>query len=132
MNGLIFAVVAALVAAARAACWVAARRRAPRPSAQQARVKAGGPFGGVQIRTRANACRAAQLLGRQRFLTKDAPALPLPECTAERCSCTFSKLSDRRTDGRRLDHGGLSASLFQATTRRKKRDRRRAAHSTAR
>jgi hypothetical protein len=59
-------------------------------------------------------------------LAKDAPTLPLRECSAARCSCTFSKLPDRRTDGRRLEHGGLHVTLFIAANRRTKRDRRRA------
>ena len=89
--------------------------------------KAGGRFAGVEIRTHAGACQAAQALVGQRYLTKDAPALPLPKCDAARCTCTFSKLQDRRTEGRRLDFGGLHASQFLATNRRSKRDRRRAA-----
>src|SRR5688500_18706896 len=129
MNALFFAFVGALVAAAGAAYRLAARRRAPPPTPPPL-AKAGGRFGAVQIRPRGKACQAAQLLEQHRFLAKDAPALPLPECTAARCMCTFSKLPDRRTDGRRLDHGGLTASLFLATSRRMKRDRRRAAQSS--
>jgi hypothetical protein len=132
MNGLLLASVAALVIVGSGAAYrLAARRQAPSPSppSPPTRAKAGGRFGAVQIRPRGNACRAAHLLKKHRFLAKNAPSLPLRECTAARCACTFSKLSDRRTDGRRLDHGGLSASLFLATSRRKKRDRRRAMHS---
>src|SRR5262245_4535878 len=114
----------------RSAPDAAPRSNAPPPRSNAAaapRAKLGGRFSAVQIRPRAGACRAAQLLQGHPFLAKDAPALPLRECKAERCSCTFSKLPDRRSDGRRLDHGGLSASLFLAKNRRTKRDRRRAA-----
>src|SRR5688572_714517 len=128
MKGLFFALVAALIVGAGAAYRLVARRRAPLPSPPP-NAKAGGRFGAVQIRPRGDACRAAHLLGKYRFLAKNAPALPLRECTAARCACTFSKLPDRRTDGRRLDHGGLTASLFLAASRRRKRDRRRAPHS---
>jgi hypothetical protein len=129
MNSVLLASIGALAAAsAGAAYWLAARREAPRPAPPPGpRAKAGGRFGAVQIRPRKGACRAAQLLQGHRFLAKDAPALPLRECKAPRCSCTFSKLPDRRSDGRRLEHGGLSASLFVAMNRRTKRDRRRAA-----
>jgi hypothetical protein len=146
MNGLLLALIAALVTVGAGVAYRLATRRdaprpasprpaaprpvSPRPAASPPRGKAGGRFGAVQIRPRGNACRAAHMLENHRFLAKDAPALPLPECTAARCTCTFSKLPDRRTDGRRLDHGGLSASLFLATSRRKKRDRRRAAPSS--
>jgi hypothetical protein len=128
MKGLFFALLAALAVAAGAVYRLAARRpvppRGPAPSA-----KAGGRFGAVQIRPRGGACRAARLLAKHRFLAKNAPALPLRECMAARCACTFSKLPDRRSDGRRLDHGRLTASLFLAASRRQKRDRRRAASS---
>jgi hypothetical protein len=123
---------ALLIASAGAAYWLVSRRRAPRPDAPPARrAKVGGRFSAVQIRPRSGACRAAQLLQGHPFLAKNAPALPLRECNAERCSCTFSKLPDRRNDGRRLEHGGLSASLFLAMNRRTKRDRRRAAQASA-
>jgi hypothetical protein len=75
---------------------------------------------------RRGACDGARALEGQRFLVKDAPSLPLKGCTAAQCSCSFGKLSDRRTEGRRLEHGGLSATLFLTNSRRKKRDRRAA------
>jgi hypothetical protein len=89
--------------------------------------KTGGRFSGVEIRARTAACSAAQALRGRRFLAKDAPTLPLQGCTFARCSCTFSKLKDRRTDGRRLDYGTLNGSLFLATNRRTQKDRRRGA-----
>src|SRR5262245_49565648 len=139
MQSVLLASIGALAAAsAGAAYWLVSRRLAARPDPQPVprlgapapRAKLGGRFSAVQIRPRNGACRAAQLLQGHPFLAKDAPALPLRECKAERCSCTFSKLPDRRSDGRRLEHGGLSASLFLATNRRKKRDRRRAAQAS--
>ena len=132
MESVLLASIGALaVASAGAACWLVSRRRAPRSDPPPARrAKFGGRFSAVQIRPRNGACRAAQLLQGHPFLAKDAPALPLRECKAERCSCTFSKLPDRRSDGRRLEHGGLSATLFLAMNRRTKRDRRRAARAS--
>src|SRR5262245_44551845 len=140
MDSVLILSIGALVAAsAGAAYWLVARREAPtseppprreapRPEASPApRTKLGGRFSAVQIRARAGACKAAQLLQGHRFLAKDAPILPLRECKADRCTCTFSKLPDRRSDGRRLEHGGLSTSFFQAINRRTKRDRRRSA-----
>jgi hypothetical protein len=87
----------------------------------------GGRCRAVEIRTLGAACRAAHVLRGQRFLSKDAPTLPLKGCTFGQCACTFSKLKDRRTDGRRLDYGALNASLLLTTNRRVKKDRRRAA-----
>lgn len=130
---MIFVLLAAVALAAGAAYWLTVRQTAPRPSPQRLSAppaKAGGRFSGVEIRTRGGACRAAHALQGRRFLAKDAPALPLPDCTHVQCACTFSKLPDRRTEGRRLDYGTLNASLFLTTNRRTKRDRRAAAASS--
>lgn len=127
---MLFALIGALVVAAGTAYWLVARRPTPPKANSAPRAKQGGRFGAVQIRARLGACRAAQLLQGHRFLSKDAPNLPLRECSAARCSCTFSKLPDRRADGRRIETGGLHTTLFIAANRRTKRDRRRAAHST--
>lgn len=125
---MIVVLLAALILAAGAAYWFTSRREAPRPvRASAPPPKAGGRFSGVEIRTRGGACRAAHVLQGRRFLAKDAPSLPLPDCTHGKCACTFSKLPDRRTEGRRLDYGTLNASLFLTTNRRMKRDRRAAA-----
>ena len=118
---MLVALVVALLLAAGGIYWLKSSRR--QPAARPA--KAGGRFGGVEIRTRSSACAAAHELEGKRFLSKNAPALPLPKCTEARCSCTFAKLKDRRSDSRRIEHGALSASLFLATNRRKNRDRRR-------
>ena len=125
---MIFALIGALVVAAGAACWLVFRR----PSATQGRAPqqpkaAGGGFGAVEIRISGGACQPARALKGQRFLSREAPALPLPDCTAAQCTCKFTKWSDRRSDSRRLEHGGLSASFFLANNRRTKRERRRAA-----
>jgi hypothetical protein len=115
------------------AYWLVKHRQTPPPKERAAATtKSGGRFAGVEIRAHRNACRTARSLEGRRFLAKDAPALPLVSCTAVRCSCTFSKLADRRTDGRRLDHAGLGASLFLNQNRRAKRDRRRAAATVQR
>jgi hypothetical protein len=125
---MIVVLLAALVLAAGAAYWFTARREGPRRDRAPAPPpKAGGRFSGVEIRTRSGACRAAHALQGRRFLSKDAPSLPLPDCTHVQCACSFSKLPDRRTEGRRLDYGTLNASLFLTTNRRMKRDRRAAA-----
>src|SRR5262245_18411639 len=139
MQSVLLATIGALAAlAGGTAYWLAWCRRAqgsdslaPRSNPQPApRAKLGGRFSAVQIRRRNGACRAAQLLQGPPFLAKDAPALPLRECKAERCSCTFSKLPDRRSDDRLLEHAALSASLFLANNRRTKRDSRLAGQAS--
>jgi hypothetical protein len=121
-------IVLVAVLAAGAAYWHLSARRARPPAAEPRAARPGGPFSGVEIRIRGGACRSARQLEGRRFLAKNAPALPLPRCTAARCSCTFAKLPDRRTEGRRLDYGSLSASLLRENNRRKQ-ERRRAARA---
>jgi hypothetical protein len=116
--------IGALILAAGVAWLVGRRAKARQDAPRTARIA--GSFGSVEIRTRKGACEAARSLEGQRFLSKEAPALPLTGCAAPQCSCSFAKLSDRRTDSRRLEHGGLSASFFQAVNRRAERERRRA------
>ena len=121
---MILTLVSVILIACGAGYWLMVRRR-EQPSPVPRAAKPAGRFGAVEIRPRSSACDGARALVGQRFLAKDAPALPLQGCAAAKCSCSFSKLTDRRTDGRRLEHGGLSASLFLQNSRRKKRDRRR-------
>ncbi len=134
---MLLAVIAFLFLAAGVGYWLMSRRspapaRGPQKAKESGKAKEPGkakessPFGSVEIRTRAGACDAARELVGQRFLAKEAPTLPLAACKSAQCSCSFVKLSDRRTDGRRLEHEGLGAALFQSTNRRSKRDRRAA------
>jgi hypothetical protein len=119
----ITALIGALIVAAVGAYWLQHRRaKGATPAARDTK----GPrrFGAVEIRFRAGACEAACALEGQRFLANEAPALPLPKCTAAKCSCAFVKHTDRRSDDRRFEHGGLGASMFQSANRRAKRDRR--------
>jgi hypothetical protein len=49
-------------------------------------------------------CDAAQALRGQRFLSAEAPKVPLKGCTAGRCTCTYAHFDDRRSgiDRRRV------------------------------
>ena len=116
------AVLAVFLLLAAVGYWLTARRRAPK---QVRRKQPAAPqFGAVEIRARAAACEAARALQGRRYLSSEAPALPLAACTATACSCAFVKLSDRRTDERRLEHASLSASMFLAENRRRRSGRR--------
>lgn len=117
--------IAAVIASAAAAYWFLARRGVARASPVR-KTRPRAQFSSAEIRLRRNACEPARALQGRRFLSTEAPALPLPDCSAPRCSCSFIKLSDRRTERRRLELDGLIASMFLTTNRREKRDRRRA------
>jgi hypothetical protein len=71
-------------------------------------------------------CAAAALCRNTRFLSKDAPRLPLPTCPhPEQCRCTFRHHEDRRAGPRRTEDVNRSLpSEKPATNRRKSRGRR--------
>jgi hypothetical protein len=122
---------------AAASYWLAMRRESAQDrhtargqssvagrKAEAAKKSAARRYAGVEIQVRETACEAAVAMSGQRFLTSEAPALPLAGCTAEHCSCAFVKFSDRRTDDRRLEHSSLSTSLYLANNRRDRTGRR--------
>ena len=78
----------------------------------------------VMIEAPANACDAAQACKGERFLSGDAPLLPLRECDAKRCECRYRHYEDRRGDSRRRDKKGAAQQDREQTNRRVKRGRR--------
>ena len=117
------AILVAIVLLAAVGVWRWSRRARTRTAAQRTPQSA-QRFGAVEIRLRGISCKAARALEGQRFLAHQAPALPLPGCTAARCTCSFAKFSDRRAEDRRLDYEASHASAFLTTERRDQNDRR--------
>lgn len=75
----------------------------------------------------AAACPAALKLHGRRFLSNDAPRLPLPECSsAARCTCIYRHFPDRRAAPRRAsERNGLMRFWIKAerrTTRGRRAD----------
>ncbi len=58
---------------------------------------------GALLRPGPNACDAAKALSGKRYLTQEAPVLPLPECDAADCRCQILPLDDRRSGHDRRD-----------------------------
>jgi hypothetical protein len=55
----------------------------------------------------ASACEAARRMSGKRFLTRDAPRLPLRDCDhQDTCKCKYQHLSDRRGEARRTADSG--------------------------
>ncbi len=73
------------------------------------------------------ACPAAKALKGKRFLSREAPGLPLPDCTQPgTCSCRYRKHDDRREGPRReMESSGLRRPVPADQDRRRKRGRRR-------
>lgn len=57
----------------------------------------------VSIQTGDHACKAARSIEGLRFLSREAPRIPLPGCDAIDCSCRFAHYDDRRDVQSRSD-----------------------------
>ncbi|RLQ20818.1 hypothetical protein DWB85_15590 [Seongchinamella sediminis] len=74
-------------------------------------------------------CEAVRNLPNRRYLVDEAPLLPLPNCTRQRCDCKYVHYQDRRDPGsdRRQSPGAAIESylLRDKGERRNPRGRRR-------
>ena len=78
-------------------------------------------FRGVQINTNGDdCCRAVNALAGKRFLSNNVPMLPLDECDAAECRCTYQLFDDRRTDTRRAGDVSfdIASQLYEPENRR--------------
>ena len=84
------------------------------------------PWHAVSIAAGPMACHAIEGLRDKRFLSAEAPQLPLPECSAPwRCKCVYRHFADRRALPRRATDGGTAAiPRIGEEKRQKKRGRR--------
>ncbi len=84
------------------------------------------PFHCVSITLGAGACQTAKTLKGARFLSAEAPLLPLVSCDASRCNCTFMHHADRRRGDRRNPYSAQSHgfTVHGGDERRHRRGRR--------
>ena len=80
-------------------------------------------FHAVTIRFRQDACPAVQALANTRFLAKEAPRLPLDECTVPTCRCQYKHYDDRRDNEDRREEP--TGTRFVGEQRRHAREDRR-------
>jgi hypothetical protein len=59
------------------------------------------PYHAVSVVPGQDACAEARALRGQRFLSREAPALPLTGCKSTQCTCRYEHHEDRRKGGRR-------------------------------
>jgi len=80
----------------------------------------------VSIICATGSCDASRALRGRRFLSTEAPRLPLAECSAPAaCLCVYKKYPDRRGGARREeDKTGLRRPVAGESERRSKRGRR--------
>ncbi len=86
--------------------------------------RVGNPYHAVSIVCGPGACNPAKSLGNTRFLSSDAPHLPLEFCTAEQCRCRYRHHEDRRRGARRSGDESGVAPPWSGPERRKSRGRR--------
>ena len=72
-------------------------RQADGASAAETPLASTSRYHAVSIKVTGSACRAAKDLTGQRFLSTEAPLLPLPGCTMTECNCRFVHHKDRRS-----------------------------------
>jgi len=81
----------------------------------------------VAIRPKGSTCEAVQACRSARYLSKEAPRLPLAECTSsDTCTCVYKHHPDRRLQPRRQgENGELRRNAKVAQERRLTGDRRK-------
>ncbi len=76
----------------------------------------------VSIKFESRACMAAKTMEGERFLSSEAPRLPLPDCDVTDCQCHFAHHQDRRVNKDRRNV--FNASGHSDTTGKHERERR--------
>jgi len=105
--------------------WRLLKHPAPKDDKQPSKA-ATAPFHSVSIVAGAGACQTAKTLKGVRFLSDEAPLLPLISCDATRCNCKFAHHQDRRRGARRNPYSAQSHeySHHGGEDRRHRRGRR--------
>ncbi len=71
------------------------------------------PYQAVSVMSSRVACTAVGRIKDQRFLTADAPLLPLPDCSVKECNCKYAHHPDRRDKSNdRRTHYSLGTKLY--------------------
>ncbi len=70
-----------------------------------ARVRVANHYHAVSIAAGPRACEAAKAHAGHRYLSREAPTLPVPGCTCLDCQCRYDHHEDRRAQPRRIADG---------------------------
>jgi hypothetical protein len=83
------------------------------------------PWHAVTIAAPAAACASAQACKGKRYLSTEAPRLPLDGCDARRCNCKYRHFDDRRGGPRRQEEkASAPVTSRDQVNRRARRGRR--------
>jgi hypothetical protein len=88
------------------------------PAALARRQWISNPWHAVAIVPGQRACQAARAGGYTRYLSAEAPPLPLPQCSAQSCTCHYRHYQDRRRSIRRA--ADVAASRVSWTGRERR------------
>jgi hypothetical protein len=83
-------------------------REEPKPTSTKATPKPVVKYHAVSIEPGRNCCHSARMLQGTRFLSREAPALPLKNCSNDQCTCHYAHHDDRRTRPRRARDMGVA------------------------
>lgn len=85
----------------------------------------------VSIVNKGDCCEQVNTLTGKRFLSKEAPAIPMEECTMAHCECRYQHFEDRRqsSNERRVDYG-VTRELFGVFGEQNRRDRSKGRRTT--
>jgi hypothetical protein len=72
----------------------------------------------VAIAPGSRACPAAREMDGHRFLSREAPSLPLKDCDSGVCTCRYEHFDDRRKGARRANEMGVTIDGYVAEERR--------------
>lgn len=84
------------------------------------------PYHAVSIKAGTSCRRTAEAYAGRRFLSAEAPPLPMPTCDSRNCRCRYVHHDDRRAgaDRRHRDVGNRNIALAKGGDRRSSRGRR--------
>jgi hypothetical protein len=100
VSGLLLVVMIAVAVAAAFALFGTRRGAGSGDSrVQLEKLRSSGHYWGVKIQP--GQCNAIRSFAGRRFSFDEAPELPLPHCTAKRCSCSYVGVTERRREERR-------------------------------
>lgn len=99
-------------------------RRARKRPALTASANSGtrADFRGCTIQPGQDSCASVTQLRKKRFLQKEVPRLPLPDCGRLQCDCRYQRHEDRRhqDDDRRLP-GAAATQLYPHSAKERRR-----------
>ena len=100
-------------------------RNEPKKSASgQAARKPRQHWHAVMVVAPSSACAAALACKGKRYLSSEAPRLPLANCDAEACGCKYRHFEDRRAGPRRAEEKAAPGAKRPVSNRRVRKGRR--------